>query len=106
MLAGQSWLGLGDSLLISVVGLGVVMLELFLLCLFVLLLAKVGKAISRKEKPPEPVEADPPAAAAPPAPPGGNAIEMAAALAAGMAECGITPADGEILVVNANSNEP
>ena len=51
MLIGQA-IGLSESLLISLVGMGVVMLELALLALFVLVLSRAVGAIAKKKPAP------------------------------------------------------
>ncbi len=88
MLVGQT-IGAGESLLISLVGMGVVMLELALLALFILCMTKVVTMLSAKKE----TEVKQTAAAAPAVtePAGFNADEMAAVLACVCAETGRRP---------------
>ena len=105
----QATMGLGDSLLISVVGMLVVMLELFLLYLFVRLLATVTGKVAAKTKATAaaaeaPVETAPTridSASAQPENPDANAVQMAAALAAAFAEAGVTPETNQALNISA-----
>ena len=101
MLTLQTSMGLGESLLISVVGMLVVMLELFLLYLFVRLLAAVaGKTVGRSKKAP-PVITPTAGTAVEPEQTDENVIEMAAALAAAFAEVGVTPDANQTMSINA-----
>ncbi len=107
MLAGLTSMGFGESMLVFVVGMSVVMLELLLLALFVKLLAKAVGLLEGRTKN---AVTDSPSVSVP------NPVqhaevqsvsveqnlpEMAAALAASMAACGIRPEGNKTLILNA-----
>ena len=93
----EASIGIGESLLISLVGMFVVMLELFLLYIFVGFLAKTATSAAKKRKKTEHETLSYSVSASSEE----TVTEMAAALAAAFAEAGVTPEATQTLIIDA-----